>query len=59
MFSLARTCVGKLTYLRASYWHQLDIMLEKEQKEYLNRGACSTIHQSTTIKEGILEQRGL
>ena len=40
MNALASTCVGKLTYLSASYWHQLDMMLEKEQKEYLNRGAC-------------------
>ena len=30
-----RTWVGKLMYLRASYWHHEDMMFEKEQKEYL------------------------
>jgi hypothetical protein len=48
MPSLARTCVGKLTYFSASYWHQLDMMFEKEQKEYLNRGACNPINQLTS-----------
>ena len=29
------TCVGKLMNFRASYWHQLDKILENEQYEYL------------------------
>ena len=39
LLALASTCVGKLMYFRASYWHHDDRMLEKEQKEYLKRGA--------------------
>jgi len=31
LLAVARTSVGKLTYYRASYWPQLDMMLEKEQ----------------------------
>lgn len=33
------TCVGKLMYLSASYWHQLLRMLDSEAKEYLYMGA--------------------
>ena len=31
--ALAKTCVGKLTNLRASYWHQLLMMFENELNE--------------------------
>lgn len=33
------TCVGKLMYLSASYWHQLLRTLDSEAKEYLYMGA--------------------
>jgi hypothetical protein len=37
--AFAKTWVGKLINLRASYWHQLLIILEKAQYEYLYSGA--------------------
>ena len=36
--ALASTWVGKLTYFRTSYWHQLLKTLDNEQNAYLNNG---------------------
>ena len=35
LHAFAKTCVGKETNLSASYWNQLDIILDSEQAEYL------------------------
>ena len=43
------TCVGNETNLRASYWHQLLIMLEKEEKEYLGGGGVKEQHNNLKV----------
>ena len=38
LHDLASTCVGNETYLSASYWHPLDMMLDTDEKENLYSG---------------------
>ena len=40
---MATTCVGKETYLSASYWLTLETMLETEEKANLYSGASCSV----------------
>jgi len=43
------TCDGKLTYFRASYWHQLLIIFDREQNAYLYNGVLCCGWRWTSI----------